>query len=69
MNVAITGMEASAGLRYFPKREEVAITLGLVALAFTLFWLAVKHLPIYDTARPETPPMAEHRVQVDHGQA
>jgi len=71
LNVAITGMEASAGLRYFPKREELAITLGLVALAFTLFWLAVKYLPIYETEGTSTA-MAEipsaNPVRVRHGQ-
>ena len=70
MNVAITGMEASAALRYFPKREELAITLGLVALAFTLFWLAVKYLPIYDPqgidpSIPETP--ETNAVRAGHG--
>ena len=50
MNVAITGMEASSGIHYFPKWGELAITLGLVALAFTLFWLAVKYLPIFPAA-------------------
>lgn len=50
MNIAITGMERSAGVHYFPKWQELAITLGLVALAFSLFWLAVKYLPVYSTA-------------------
>lgn len=49
MNVAITGMEASAGIHYFPKWQELAVTLGLVAVAFTLFWLAAKYLPIYSS--------------------
>jgi len=50
MNIAITGMEASAGIHYFPKWQELAITLGLVALAFSLFWLAAKYLPIYGSS-------------------
>lgn len=62
MNVAITGMEASAGIHYFPKWEELAITLGLVALAFTLFWLAVKYLPVYT-------PAITRRVSVEAGEA
>lgn len=47
MNVAITGMQASSGTYYFPKWSEFAITLSLVALAFSLFWLAAKYLPIF----------------------
>jgi Ni/Fe-hydrogenase subunit HybB-like protein len=52
MNVAITGMQASSGTNYFPKWSEFAITLSLVALAFTLFWLAAKYLPIFPESRP-----------------
>jgi Ni/Fe-hydrogenase subunit HybB-like protein len=58
MNVAITGMEASSGLHYFPKWTELAVTLSLVAAGFTLFALAAKYLPIFttETARaPEEP--------------
>lgn len=51
MNVAITGMEASSGTYYFPKWTEFAITLSLVALAFALFALAVKYLPVFPEAR------------------
>jgi len=50
MNVAITGMEASSGIHYFPKWTELAITLSLVAAAFAIFGLAVKYLPVF----PET---------------
>jgi Ni/Fe-hydrogenase subunit HybB-like protein len=50
MNVAITGMQASAGVHYFPKWTELAITLGLVAGAFTVFWYAVKYLPVFPQA-------------------
>jgi Ni/Fe-hydrogenase subunit HybB-like protein len=61
MNIAITGMEASAGVHYFPKWQELAITLGLIALAFSLFWLAVKYLPVYPASmdvESDPPPMS-----------
>lgn len=47
MNVAITGMEASAGVHYFPRWSELMITLGLIVAAFTVFWYAVKYLPVF----------------------
>ena len=50
MNVAVTGMQASAGVHYFPKWTEIAITLSLVATAFTAFWYAVKYLPVFPPA-------------------
>jgi Ni/Fe-hydrogenase subunit HybB-like protein len=51
MNVAITGMEASSGVSYFPKWTEIAITLSLVAAAFAIFWLAVRYLPVFPPAK------------------
>lgn len=50
MNVAITGIQASAGVHYFPKWTEFAITLSLVVAAFTAFWYAVKYLPVFPPA-------------------
>ena len=47
MNVAITGMLASSGVHYFPKWTELAITMSLVAAAFTAFFYAVKYLPVF----------------------
>jgi len=55
MNVAITGMQASAGVHYFPKWSEFAITLSLVGLAFAIFWLAVKYLPVFPARIQERP--------------
>ncbi len=58
MNVAITGMEASSGVHYFPKWTELAVTLSLVAGGFTLFALAAKYLPIFPSdplARQRSP--------------
>jgi Ni/Fe-hydrogenase subunit HybB-like protein len=47
LNVSITGMETSAGLRYVPKWTEYGITAAIVAAGFALFGLAVKYLPIF----------------------
>jgi Ni/Fe-hydrogenase subunit HybB-like protein len=59
LNVSITGMEASAGLRYVPRWTEMAITASIVASGFTCFALAVKYLPIFAT------PMASAAREVD----
>jgi Ni/Fe-hydrogenase subunit HybB-like protein len=47
LNVSITGMEVSAGVRYIPKWTEAAVTLSIVAAGFAFFSLAAKHLPIF----------------------
>jgi Ni/Fe-hydrogenase subunit HybB-like protein len=47
LNVSITGLEASAGVRYFPKWTELAITAAIIAAGFALFGLATKYLPIF----------------------
>jgi Ni/Fe-hydrogenase subunit HybB-like protein len=47
LNVSVTGMEAASGIHYFPKWTEIAVTLAIVALGFTIFRLACKHLPIF----------------------
>jgi Ni/Fe-hydrogenase subunit HybB-like protein len=51
LNVSVTGMEAASGVSYFPKWTEVAVTLAIVALGFSIFGLACKYLPIFG---PET---------------
>jgi Ni/Fe-hydrogenase subunit HybB-like protein len=59
LNVSITGMEASAGVRYIPKWTEVAVTLSIVALGVWLFALATRHLQIFHEEPPEAvrPPL------------
>jgi Ni/Fe-hydrogenase subunit HybB-like protein len=47
LNVSITGLESSAGLRYIPKWTEFAVTAFIIAVGFALFGLAVKYLPIF----------------------
>ncbi len=47
LNVSITGMESSAGMHYFPKWTELAVTASIIAAGFAVFGLAAKHLPIF----------------------
>lgn len=47
LNVSITGMEASAGVRYLPKWTELSVTAGIIAGGFAIFGLAAKYLPIF----------------------
>lgn len=58
LNVSITGMEGSAGLRYIPKWTEAAVTLSIVAAGFAVFGVAAKYLPIF----PDEKPGADARV-------
>lgn len=55
MNVSITGMEGSTGVRYFPKWTELAVTGMIIAIGFAAFGLAVKYLPIFpaEALQPE----------------
>lgn len=59
VNVATTGMEASAGMSYFPSWMEISITLAIVATGFFLFSLAAKYLPIFE--HPQESAIAETR--------
>jgi Ni/Fe-hydrogenase subunit HybB-like protein len=47
LNVSVTGMEGAAGVQYVPSWMELTVSLGLVALGFTLFALAVRYLPVF----------------------
>jgi Ni/Fe-hydrogenase subunit HybB-like protein len=47
LNVSVTGMESAAGVQYVPSWMEVTVSLGLVALAFALFAVAVRYLPVF----------------------
>jgi len=47
LNVSVTGMERAACVRYTPSVMELTVSVGLVALGFTLFALAVRYLPIF----------------------
>lgn len=48
LNVSVTGMEAAAGRRYIPSWMELTVSLGLVAIGFALFAVAVRYLPIFE---------------------
>jgi Ni/Fe-hydrogenase subunit HybB-like protein len=48
LNVALTGMQASAGVSYFPSWMEISITLAIVTFGFVVFSLAAKYLPVYE---------------------
>lgn len=52
MNVAITSMEKVNKGIYFPAWTEWMITIFLVAMAFTVFALAIKYLPIFPSEKP-----------------
>ena len=47
INVAITGMDQSSGVHYFPSWTELAITASIVTAGFILFGLAVKYLDVF----------------------
>lgn len=47
MNVAITGMQRSSGVDYFPAFSEIMISVFIVSIGFLLFWAAAKYLPVF----------------------
>jgi len=47
LNVSVTGLERAAGVHYLPSWMEVSVSVGLVALGFAAFALAVRSLPIF----------------------
>jgi Ni/Fe-hydrogenase subunit HybB-like protein len=59
LNVAVTGMEASAGVRYIPKWTEVAVTAAIVGAGFAIFGLAAKYLPIFPEEHEEAAPLPQ----------
>lgn len=71
LNVSITGLESSAGMRYMPKWTELAITAAIIAAGFALFGLAARYLPIFPaedhSAQAEPRMAAEPRMLVHAG--
>ncbi|HEU5452810.1 MAG TPA: Ni/Fe-hydrogenase cytochrome b subunit [Terriglobales bacterium] len=66
LNVAVTGMEASAGLRYIPKWTEIAVTAAMVAGGFAIFGLAAKYLPVFpEEEHKPAPAMAPANVAAE----
>lgn len=47
LNVSVTGMERSAGIRYVPSFMEVTVSLALVGIGMAVFALACRFLPIF----------------------
>jgi c(7)-type cytochrome triheme protein len=47
LNISVTGFVRSAGVDYIPSLIEFAVTVGIVALGFALFGLAVQHLDVF----------------------
>ena len=55
MNITITGMEAWAGIPYFPSWMEITVTMAIVTGGFVVFSLAARYLPLF-----EHKPITEH---------
>jgi Ni/Fe-hydrogenase subunit HybB-like protein len=51
LNVSVTGMERSSGVHYTPSWMEVTVSVGLVAIGFAAFALAVRYLPVFPPSR------------------
>ncbi|MGE5457812.1 MAG: NrfD/PsrC family molybdoenzyme membrane anchor subunit [Methanococcaceae archaeon] len=61
MNVAITGLQASSGVSYFPTFDEISITMMLVVLGMWAFSLVVKNFKVFET---DEEPEGEHEILV-----
>jgi Ni/Fe-hydrogenase subunit HybB-like protein len=55
LNVAVTGMERAAGVRYLPSWMELTVSVGLVAVGFAVFAFLARALPIFPPAEAEAP--------------
>ena len=68
LNVSVTGLEASAGVHYFPRWTEVAVTLSMVGVGFLLFSLAVRYLNVFETGVPSAKyPLSTEAVDLKSG--
>ncbi len=47
LNVSITGLERASGTHYVPSWMEMTVSVGLVAIGFAVFAVAVRYLPIF----------------------
>ena len=47
LNVSVTGLERASGTHYSPTWMELTVSVGLVAIGFAVFALAVRYLPIF----------------------
>ncbi len=53
LNVSTTGLESSAGVRYFPSWMEISVTLTIVTLGLVIFRFAIRYLPIFHEEAPK----------------
>jgi Ni/Fe-hydrogenase subunit HybB-like protein len=51
LNVSVTGLERASGTHYTPSWMELTVSIGLVAMAFVAFALAVRYLPVFPEHR------------------
>ena len=56
LNVSVTGLERASGAHYTPSWMEVTVSVGLVAVGFAVFALAVRYLPIFPSRTHEPAP-------------
>ena len=47
LNISITGMEAWAGVSYFPSWMEIMVTVSIVTFGFVIFAMAARYLPVF----------------------
>jgi len=47
LDVSVTGLERASGTHYAPTWMEVMVSVGLVAIGFAAFALAVRFLPVF----------------------
>jgi Ni/Fe-hydrogenase subunit HybB-like protein len=59
LNVSVTGLERASGVHYQPSWMEWTVSIGLVAIAFALFALAARYLPIFPVRRHGSEARAE----------
>ena len=52
LDVSVTGLERASGARYVPTWMELVISVGLVAIGFAAFALAVRFLPVFPAHVP-----------------
>ena len=55
LDVSVTGLERSSGTNHVPTWMEVVVSVGLVAIGFAAFALAVRFLPVFPASRRREP--------------
>ena len=59
MNVAVTAFQLGTGVPYTPHWMEFVVSIGVVAIGFFLFGLAVRYLPVFEGGPLEKPKPAD----------